>query len=456
MSADIVDFDDELEDNDNIQEPPFKKQKFDDEIAIDEDNLYTQTLTNTNRNSLDDLSEDLIAYIASHLQLYDYINFSKCNRLIHISVTTKTISISQITFDSDQVNKYCLYIKDKPNEFKNIFTNIKSIEININNIDEFEPKLFSNIQRLRLIFEQNENHNIKLFDNMNFSNIYDLDIAAYETCLTQNILQIISKMNNIKHFSIFTSHKNFVLDPSLCKLNSLQHLNAITWSLRDANKQNITLVDTYKHQLQSLHTHGNKYYPNEKMFTQLKELCIIQYLSFHDNIEYQTFVNCEMLERIHINIDCFDQDFDKKDLKLFNDLWSIKSVNFISVYCYFFFSTTNTINTLIKALSKHQRNRMKVRISAKKIDNPTDFDKMVKLINIMDKYSENFMFILESDMQEYKALLNEKLEQKYLVNLVESEGNKRMIVSNINCNICGYVERWIYDARCEYCQGCYI
>eukprot|EP01084_Bolivina_argentea_P222362 376376_1 len=479
MSADIVDFDDELEDNDNIQEPPFKKQKFDDEIAIDEDNLYTQTLTNTNRNSLDDLSEDLIAYIASHLQLYDYINFSKCNRLIYISVRSKPISISHATLGDFWLETYSSFVENKSNGIQKRLKMIKGIRVQL--YDEFEPTLFSNIQELSLVFtddkeyesEQEENI-IRLLNDMNTSQITKITVEEAEEDDTENILKLLKKMHNVQYISLLDGGVES-LDRKLSNLYDSDLLKNIKglMLLNDYPR----LLSCLQNQLESLHiqTYCDLGIINDNKFMNLKELCIYflticlqnDYSMYCDygNV-YKPFLECLMLQRVHITIRCckdHENKFEDVDLEFFEQLWSIKSLNFISVYKEYF--SSEIVDKLIAAVCKHQRIRLKIRVAFH--DNvlcSDTADKIFQLVMSMRNNSKHFMLIFEfllSDLQKLKCLFGGRFKEEwFIVNWMnESRSSYQtnrgaMIVSNKYCNICGYTERWIYIDDGNDCVIC--
>eukprot|EP01084_Bolivina_argentea_P098306 176674_1 len=283
-------------------------------------NIFTETsfepnnpnAENAHFNIFDSLSDDMIAYITSHLSLRDHIKFSRCNKLIFISVRSKPMSISHTKFDLNQIKliSYCRFVENKSNTLKHRFIHLKGIELDLYRINKFDPYLFPNIQDLVLDFsdgnkkkwQQQKAKNIEfILENMNFSCINRTTIAEAFGPDSENIVTILNKMNNIEYISFISSDDLVTpFENKLQKLNALKNLKGLH-CLYDFPQ----LIDQYKYQLQSLHIDGEHLMNYEKIniFTKLKELCIYYFAcDYNYNNKYKSFLKCSRLERVHIKV----------------------------------------------------------------------------------------------------------------------------------------------------------
>eukprot|EP01084_Bolivina_argentea_P108340 193623_1 len=433
-------------------------------------------LNHSEKTHLNHLSEDVIANIGSYLCLNSHINFSLCNQLIYISVRSKPMSISKMTLNSNQIQKYDNYVKTNPKSFmiKNRFKMIKSIELELNHyaITQFNTQLFPNIEKLHLHceFEENDYENdkkpLQLLNGMNFSSLKEL-VIMNET-FQPDISLILDNVNsNIEYIAFQVDFSLYDTDLE-DYLSSLENIKGLCTHLCLIPK----FVNRQQSKLESLHVLDGRrlnlindheeYYP---IYVQLKELCIYYEPGYinKENTEnnkyydtYKTFTKCVMLKRVHISINTDIGDFTVDDILFFGELFSNQCVNFISIYQYKYFSC-DVINILIKSLSK--RNRLKIRFGCDGDNVVNETGKIIELIHNFAQYNAHFMFIFEFDltlMDKLQSFLNDELIGKYLVNWLETTEywwkRGRMIVSNIGCNICGYKERWLY--RCHCCKYC--
>eukprot|EP01084_Bolivina_argentea_P156493 272746_1 len=437
-------------------------------------NARTKIAENVPKAHICRLSQDLIANIGSYLLLNDHINFTLCNRLIYISVQTKSLSISKMQLNSNQVQKYCKYIKNKANVYKNRFKMIKNIGLNLCTVSEFDSNLFPNIQKLYLLLQPSEwphdkPADIDLLYRMNLSSLNELDIIN-DTYANTNFMDIFNQIeSNIEYVKLEGINN---MDHAICKLKSLKQIVGLNYCLTSNMTDNLpNFINYCKHQLQSLHVNGNcALMLAQNTFVQLKELCIGEFAPNEApqhstaSITNKTDIKSRfpVLERIHVSFD--SGDFAENDLNFFNHLWTLKSINYISVYKALF--SPNMIDNLTGSISLVQRNRLKIRITIDEDENVLNgTDKITELIHNLDKYNEHFMFIFECKlclMEKMYSTFHDKMKEKYLVNWSKkcfyhdvcpeySTKRSRMIVSNIDCNICGYDERWIYNTGCISC-----
>eukprot|EP01083_Nonionella_stella_P046347 124086_1 len=435
--------------------------------------------------SLDHLPDDVVAKISSNLCLDDCIQFEQTNRRIFIIMRSNPLALSSVTLNAEHFANYSSYVMDQKSRLsRHRFDAIQNVEIPSMDPDKIiDLSRWRHVQSLKLYDEGFYDH-VYEYLAMDFESVKHLQVYSdghSDAYLQQEVYAFLQKCVHLEYLSLI----NFggftgISELALCKLESMKHIKGLITSYQDL------MIDLWQHQLKSLHMHDINEVPKldsskQYAFGNLKELCLGALYSEHR--QAMTAIcnsGCDQLERLHIT---FDSDCGAY-LRLVDcqtaleRLFPVQSLNCISIYMSKDNCAENVLEQIlkvfIKLLSSGNKSRMKIRIDHRPglpCDDKNIDQAIIKLIQTANTHvTKDWMFIFDYDeigdvkrIQEFvqwTRKMSRKLDNRYLFTLnhkycdnlqrdkYRSAPDMQLIISNYECNISGYKEKWIYDCGC--------
>eukprot|EP01083_Nonionella_stella_P020656 57299_1 len=273
---------------------------------------------------------------------------------------------------------------------------------------------------------------------------------------------------NFPGFTLLISW-NLSNDLQFCKLECMKHIKGLRTTYQDI------LIDSCQRQLESLHLYGDSPdFIQQYAFPHLKELWFAPFPS--NSTQTLTAIcnsGCGKLERLHIVFGAFPSDHER----VLERLFSLGSLNYISIHIDK--RIEEILQALIKSLLSASKSRMKIRIdsSGRLSWDDKNMDQLImKLIETASAHvTKDWMFIFDyarmsikdtkgvQELVQWTRKMNRKLNNRYFFTLNHKycqnlqsdilEPDMQLIISNYECGINGYKEKWIYDYGC-ICEHC--
>eukprot|EP01083_Nonionella_stella_P074677 202647_1 len=422
-----------------------------------------------NQLDLDDLPTIMISHISSFLNLEDTLRFEKANR--HAFIGTRS-PISVHSLDAKPFTN-CLSFSNENSCLYNFyrFHCIQQLSIDTETItNAFNDYFIDNVNRLpiwdrltelSLININTYDHCRLLLETLNHEKFVGR-ITAFKwhgTFIDDDIYMEFDWNANIKDVfpPLHYLHLDYGLDISLSfdlsRLRGLsisnfiggggEYMDMLEWTCGTLESFHLSYDEQFElYAIDIL----SKEYP----FECLREICLVFDISFHHNelmdaLNTQNFNN---LERIHWDMSSGLLNITAELKELMCVLLSVRSLNYLSVRC-----GSDTfpiaIQMICGALDGQNKCSMKIKINCTDRvlsgDETTVARNIWNLVGRLDTISNHFMLICV--ILDFATWGNFDTDNMYLV---QTEGPSTVCISNKQCNINGYHEKWIMC--CQHCN----
>eukprot|EP01084_Bolivina_argentea_P156073 271979_1 len=436
---------------------------------------------------IDEIPSVIISQISSYLLFDDLKSFEMCNRSIFTG-TRSPISLYELPpeYSTLLIN----YIRN--NEYNNSyfywyrFRKIKQFELQID--DHLLVTPGDGEDQIEYIYSLNH---IPFWNNLESLTISDygeetewqwhydkIDMDRFVSDLTtlnlQNLKQLYhdewnisnqhmqSLLSNVSNLQFIYFHKE-----SMCgimpTLTGIRGVGNMDFDLYDHN------LEMIPSNIQSLHLCDYDEFSNKGIkFTNLKELCT--QFAEKDQIDFFNSQTLTDLQRIHISTP-FDQSMNNEYIRSIETLLlKMHSVNYISIDIKGdMMEIMKSLNNALKTLTMSKKS-IKIRIDCtfKAAIFYDVNEKIMVLTKILEKNTNDFMiigsfYVKDANEMNYNSLkCQNNVSIKSAVNIkkdgdvLKSEAKNvlKFVITNKQCKINGYKEKWLMECRCCE-QKCY-
>eukprot|EP01083_Nonionella_stella_P246975 856848_1 len=418
-----------------------------------------------------EIPNGIILFISSYLPLLDNINFAKTSRNIFIASRSPMRMYSITRQQMDKFNAYFTY-NTLPNLAKRTMNRLKfacRLSVDCDHLQcmthlSDNTSLWNNLDTLELYSCQRP-LDLEFWNgnNMQSSNINGLSFGTNFGTETEfeAMIDILTGFNNLQYLWLHVGIGTVDTDQlnQMINIQSLSNIKGLALDYVLPESISNVLLHAFSEQLESLHIAHNdgvfcyirESFPAQAAgykFTNLKELCVEGDIYPEDGKILNT-INANKLERVQINMMNLCNDDIKYDHII--DLLcspSLEYIKFNESMC----SALEILNTILKV--KRTKLRIELRLvggdgsdetldEVDSVENQTCLDNVFKM---MTENTEHFMFILQKQRLSNDYLT--ALQERYRVN----EYNKKVVISNMECNLNGYHAKWLM--KCECCKDC--
>ena len=410
-----------------------------------------------------DIHSALLANISSYLSFTDKMQFALCNRASLIAL--KSVKIPTYRMSESVFLKFVKHTQKSQNFI--LPHMIKLNECNSLKMDCLDIAPWNDeMEEIHLLYELNH---LKLFDHiieleMQYEDNFDIQCILDHLSLSLSNVQLVRIRQKAKTTEEFLgskigilrllpnlrfveiSHK--IMDPDLKDVGDFAFMSALKGiAINNSNYRSIPnishpICESLSKDLESLHASNSLISENMiAKFDGLKEICLPWYIS-GDRMDFLLSLKMDTLERLHFR-EVGNGRYSQSKQRLLMD-------NIIGNVEYICFdmkghgaSASYAVDVLMKSLeTTTTKTKLKIRINGLR---PGFEGICASLVGKLDFVCSDWMLIVTDSVglcsKSIRLMLNE-----YVVR--NDDQWRNFVISNKNCKINGYKERWIMDCQC--------